>query len=193
MKEIFGIAALTLSLGANIPYVIETVKGRVKPERISWLLWTLLGLTYYFSALFADGATLFTFGELIGPGLIFVLALKFGVGGKSRFDIVSLSVALMAFALLFIVEGVLLGLILALIVDGIGAMLTIRKLLIDPSTESKWFWGIGAVSGLLAIASLDNYDVETMLFPIYVVILSSFIFIKAKSSKQHHLAELNRL
>ena len=68
---------------------------------------------------------------------------KFGVGGKSKFDLISLAVALIAFVLLFIVEGVLIGLLLALIVDGIGAMLTIRKLLIDPSSESKWFWGIG--------------------------------------------------
>lgn len=184
MKEIFGIAALTLSLGANIPYIIEIVKGQVKPERISWFLWTLLGLTYYFSALFSDGATLFTFGELIGPVIILILALKFGVGGKSRFDLISLAVALIAFVLLFIVEGVLLGLLLALIVDGIGAMLTIRKLLIDPSSESKWFWGIGAISGILAIVSLEIYNVETLLFPLYVVMLSTFIFFKAKSSKK---------
>jgi hypothetical protein len=193
VKEIFGIAALALSLGANIPYIIEIVKGQVKPEKISWFLWTLLGLTYYFSALFADGATLFTFGELIGPVIILILALKFGVGGRSRFDLISLAVALIAFVLLFVVEGVLIGLLLALIVDGIGAMLTIRKLLIDPSSESKWFWGIGAISGLLALLSLEKYDVETMLFPIYVVILSSFIFIKAKSSKVMHAAKIEKL
>lgn len=193
MKEIFGITALALSLGANIPYIIEIIKGQVKPERISWFLWTLLGLTYYFSALFAEGATLFTFGELIGPVIILILALKFGVGGRSRFDLISLAVALVAFALLFIVEGVLFGLLLALIVDGIGAMLTIRKLLIDPSSESKWFWGIGAISGLFAIASLDTYNVETLLFPVYVVMLSSFIFIKAKTAKTKHPAEIEQL
>lgn len=193
MKEVFGIAALMLSLGANVPYIIEIVKGQVKPERISWFLWTLLGLTYYFSALFAEGATLFTFGELIGPVIILVLSLKFGVGGRSRFDLISLAVALIAFALLFIVEGVLLGLLLALIVDGIGAMLTIRKLLIDPSSESKWFWGIGAVSGTLAIISLENYNVETLLFPVYVVILSTFVFIKAKSAKSQNADKLKKL
>ena len=182
-----------LSLGANVPYIIEIVKGQVKPERISWFLWTLLGLTYYFSALFAEGATLFTFGELIGPVIILVLSLKFGVGGRSRFDLISLAVALIAFALLFIVEGVLLGLLLALIVDGIGAMLTIRKLLIDPSSESKWFWGIGAVSGTLAIISLENYNVETLLFPVYVVILSTFVFIKAKSAKSQNADKLKKL
>jgi hypothetical protein len=154
---------------------------------------TLLGLTYYFSALFADGATLFTFGELIGPVIILILALKFGVGGRSRFDLISLAVALIAFVLLLAIEGVLIGLLLALIVDGIGAMLTIRKLLIDPSSESKWFWGIGAVSGILAILSLENYNVETLLFPAYVVILSSFIFIKAKSPRVKHTGTIEKL
>lgn len=183
MKETFGIAALVLSLTANIPYVVETIRGQVKPERISWFLWTVLGLTYYFSALFSDGATLFTFGELIGPAIILVLALKFGVGGKSRFDLISLAIASVAFVLLFVIEGVLVGLLLALIIDGIGAMLTIRKLLIDPSSESKSFWGIGAISGVMAVLSLDTYNVETMLFPLYVIILSTFIYLKAKSSK----------
>lgn len=193
MKEFLAVSALILSLGANIPYIIETIKGEVKPERVSWFLWTLLGLTYYFSALFSDGATLFTFGELIGPAIIFILALKFGVGGKSRFDLISLAIALLAFALLFIVKGVLVGLLLALIVDGIGATLTIRKLLIDPSSESKWFWGIGVISGMCAILSLENYTIETLLFPLYVVILSSFIFIKAKPSKSHHNKAIEQL
>lgn len=193
MKELFGIIALSLSLGANIPYIVEILKKKVRPERISWFLWTLLGLTYYFSALFADGATWFTFGELIGPVIILIIALKFGVGGKSRFDLISLGVALLAFALLFIVEGVLLGLLLALIVDGIGAMLTIRKLLIDPSSESKWFWGIGAISGVFAVLSLETFTVETLLFPVYVILLSSFIFIKAKRAHANTQASIDTL
>ncbi len=97
MKELVAASALAISVGANIPYIFDIIKGRAKPERISWLLWTLLGLTYYFSAMFADGATLFTLGELIGPVVIFILALKFGVGGKSRFDMIALVIALAVF------------------------------------------------------------------------------------------------
>lgn len=192
MKELLGIAALVLSLSANIPYIIETIQGKVKPERVSWFLWTILGLTYYFSALFSNGAVFFTFGELIGPAIIFVLALKFGVGGKSRFDIASLTAAMVAFTLLFIIEGVIAGLILALIIDGIGAMLTIRKLRIDPSSESKLFWGIGAISGILAVASLETYTIETVLFPLYVCVLSTYIFVHAHPTKKHS-AQLEKL
>ena len=186
MKEFLAVSALVVSVGANIPYIIDILKGRAKPERISWLLWTLLGLTYYFSAVFADGATLFTFGELIGPGIIFILALNYGVGGKSMFDLYSLTIALIAFAMLFVFDGVLIGLLLALIVDGIGAMLTMRKLLIDPTSESRSFWALGAIASLFALASLNYYNLETMLFPVYVLVFSSLVFIKASPATTKH-------
>lgn len=193
MKEYLAIAALVVSIGANIPYIIDIIRGKAKPERISWLLWTLLGLTYYFSALFADGAKLFTFGELVGPGIIFILALKFGVGGRSKFDLYSLSIALIAFFMLFVFDGVLVGLLLALIVDGIGAMLTMRKLIIDPTSESRSFWALGAVASILAFFSLNNYNLETVLFPIYVLIFSALVFIKAAPATNKHPEALQEL
>jgi hypothetical protein len=193
MKESLAIASLATSLIANIPYVIEILKGKVKPERISWLLWTLLGATYYFSALFSNGATFFTFGELIGPGIILLLSIKFGVGGRSKFDIYSLIVALLALALLFVVESVILSLMLALIVDGIGVMLTIRKLLIDPASESKSFWGIAGIASILAILSLQTYNAETLVFPVYVLIVSAFIFWKTDPSKETGVLKIKEL
>jgi hypothetical protein len=83
MKELLAIASLVASLAANIPYVKETLQGKVKPERISWLLWTMLGATYFFSAVFGKGAVLFTVAELFGPALILILSIKYGVGGRA--------------------------------------------------------------------------------------------------------------
>lgn len=193
MKEIFGIAALIVSVGANIPYVIEIVQGKAKPERISWLLWTLLGGVYFFSTIIDTGATLFTAGELIGPVIILLLSLKFGVGGKSRFDLVSLAVALVALGLLLITESVLASLILALFVDGIGITLTIRKLRIDPSSESRGFWAMGAISSILAVLSLTTYSVNALLFPIYVLAVSTYILIIAKPPSSTHSKEIDKL
>jgi hypothetical protein len=193
MKEFFAISSLVVSITANIPYIKETIEGKVKPERISWLLWTLLGGTYFFSAVFADGAKWFTLGELIGPVVILLLSLKYGVGGKSRFDKYSLGVALIAFGLLFILEGVLISLLLALFIDGIGATLTIRKLLIDPASESRSFWILAALAGSLALLSLRTYNLETVLFPAYVVILSIFIAVKANPEQEKNVKQVEKL
>jgi hypothetical protein len=82
--------------------------------------------------------------------------------------------------LLFVLSGVLLSLILALVVDGIGAILTIRKLWLDPASESRGFWILAAVASSLALLSLNKYSFETMLFPLYVLVLGTYISIKAK-------------
>ncbi len=193
MKENFEIFALIISVGAYIPYIIDTVKGKVRPERISWLLWSMLGLTYYLSALLSDGADLFTLGELCGQGLIFLFSLKYGVGGKSRFDVLSLIVALAAFSLLFILDGVIVGLLLALAVDAIGAVLTLRKLSIDPTSESKLFWACSATASLLALVSLKELSTENIVFPAYLLILSLLILFKATSTRTTTKKDLKQL
>lgn len=193
MKEILAYSSLFFSIVANILYIKETLQGKVKPERVSWLLWTLLGATYFVSAVKSDGAVWFTAGELIGPVMILILSIKFGVGGKSKFDQYSLAIALVAFSLLFIVDNVLLSLFLALFVDGVGITLTIRKLLLDPSSESRLFWSLAAIASVLAVLSLNVYNLETLLFPVYVVIISIFIAIKSDSTKQTHLKAIEKL
>ncbi len=42
---------------------------------------------------------------------------------------------------------------------------------------------MAAVASCLALLSLENYNLETMLFPIYVVFISVFISVKADPLK----------
>ncbi len=193
MRDNLEIVAFVISVSAYVPYVIDTVKGKVKPERISWLLWSMLGLTYYLSALLSGGADLFTLGELFGQGLIFLFSLKYGVGGKSKFDVLSLTIALIAFSMLFVFDGVIIGLLLALAVDGIGAVLTLRKLSIDPTSESKLFWACSAAASSLALISLKELSAENIVFPVYLLVLSLLILFKAASAKSTDRKALQNL
>ena len=183
MKEAFGIAALLLSVGANIPYALEIIKGQAQPQRISWFIWTVLGGVYFFSTIFESGATLFTIGELIGPVTIFLLSLKFGVGGRDRRNQISLMVALLALGLLFVHDGVLVSLILALIVDAIAISITVRKVLLDRDSESKAFWALGAVAAFFAILSLEQYVIAGLLYPVYALSVSAYIFLISEKNE----------
>ena len=185
MKDFFAVTSLAISLGANIPYALDILKGKTRPERIAWLLWTILGGTYYLSSLIDEGATFLTFGEVVGPVIIFILSLKYGVGGKSRFDIVSLVIASIAFVLLFVLEGVLVSLLIALFIDSIGMVLTIRKLRLDPTSESRLFWALGIVSGSFGLLSLESYSLTAILFPAYLAIASALIVHEIHKAKPH--------
>ena len=183
MKEAFGIAALVISVAANIPYAREIIKGQAQPQRISWFIWTVLGGVYFFSTIFESGATLFTIGELIGPVVIFLLSLKYGVGGHDRRNQFSLAVALLALGLLFVTEGVIVSLTLALIVDSIAISITVRKVLLDRDSESRAFWAMGAVAALFAILSLDQYVVAGLMYPVYALSVSAYIFLISEKNE----------
>jgi hypothetical protein len=180
VQESFGYVAFALSVGANIPYIVEILRRQAKPHRISWLIWTCLGGVYFLSTIFDTGATWFTAGELIGPVTIFVLSLFFGSGGRNRFDKYALLIAGTALGLLFIVDGVLISLLLALFVDAVGIMLTIRKIKEDPTSESRAFWAIGVVSACFAIVSLESFSFVALVYPVYVAAVSAYITRVAK-------------
>ncbi len=193
MHDVFAVLSLLMSLTFSAIYITQVVKGKVKPHRFSWLLWTMLSATYFVSALQTNGSILFTFGELVGPGIIFLFSLRYGVGGRSRFDVISLIVALIAFILLFVIDKALVGLILALVVDGIGAVLTIRKIAKDRSSESRWPWLLMVVGAIFAILALQTYSVENLLFPIYIVITCGIFFFMANPNAKPNQGNLKNL
>ncbi|MCL2037563.1 hypothetical protein FWG95_00970 [Candidatus Saccharibacteria bacterium] len=177
MNDALAVTSLLLILAAYAPYIYSVVKRKTKPQRISWLLWMMLNATYFASAVNSDGAVLYTLGAVIGTATIFTLSIKYGTGGKSRFDITALFVALIAFGLLFVANQVLLALALALIVDGIGLMLTIQKLMRDRASESRLPWSLWFVASVIAIVALQKYSLESLLFPAYMIVSSGMVLL----------------
>jgi hypothetical protein len=142
---------------------------------------------------FDEGARLFTVGEITAPAVILLLSLKYGVGGKSRFDWACLIVAGATLSLLLLTHDVLISLLLALFVDAIGTLLTIRKLKLDPFSESRSFWGIDLAAAMLAILSLKEYTVVALLFPVYVAVSSALILSYTKPAAAIHNEAIKKL
>ncbi len=173
MREILGYASFALSMLAMIPYVIDVLKGNTKPERIAWLLWSILGFIYFVSAVIEDGAIWFTLGTFLGPLVALVLSVKFGVGGKSALDRWSLFIASTALVFLLVTGNAIISLLIALFVDSIGSFLTIRKIYYDPTSESKKMWLISTIAAFLGLFSVENISFENLAFPIYLIIVTT--------------------
>ena len=74
-------ALLALSSILNVvfvvPYAYEIVKGKVRPNRVSWLLWLVLGAASLLAVLKAGGRreAVFNLFFVIGEGIVFLLSL----------------------------------------------------------------------------------------------------------------------
>ena len=74
LDEKWVILGAVLNFSGTATYLIETLKGKVKPNKMTWLLWALAPLVA-FSAEISQGVglqSLLTFMVGFGPLLIFI-------------------------------------------------------------------------------------------------------------------------
>jgi hypothetical protein len=167
---------MACSLSGGVVYVVSIFREQVRPQRITWLLWAILGMVYLLSAIKSQGNVIYTTAALLGPLLIFLLSLKYGVGGTRRLDLGSLLVALFALVLLIFTKRPIPSILLCLFVDAIGAFLTINKILGDRGSEPRLMWLLSALGGGFALLGLHDYHLENILFPAYICILGLVTF-----------------
>ncbi len=170
MLQTLGLVSGLLAIGSHLPYLRDILKGTTKPERASWFIWAVLGVIAFFSQL-AEGATnsLWLNGlDTLGSLLIFLFSIKTGVGGLAKRDIASLIFAAVGLVLWFLTKEPLVALIIIVLIDFAGAILTILKAYEKPETETLSTWVIVAISGFIASLSVGETNFALLLYPIYI-------------------------
>ena len=174
MLQAFGLFAGVLSLVMYIPYIRDIFRKTTKPERASWLIWSVLGGTAFFSQL-AKGATdsLWLTGvQTLGVFLIFILSIRYGVGGLVRRDIVALVAAGAGLILWYLTNEAAIALVFVIIIDAIGGALTVLKSYEDPGSETLITWLLSGTSGIFAALAVGSLNYILLAYPIYIVAIN---------------------
>jgi hypothetical protein len=187
MVETFGYISGALFLASLIPYVRSILKGDTKPQRITWFIWMILVFIAFFSQL-AKGATwslLLTAGDAINIVIVFILSIKYGVGGFRKIDIISLIGAGVSLLLWYFTNEPAIALFLIIIIDIIGANLTIIKAWKNPETEIWIGWAMCGIGGLFGIFSVGSFNFILIAYPLYICLINSFIAVVIISRKKY--------
>lgn len=165
-----------LTMVGIVPYIVQIVRGKVRPHRVSWFVWTfILALTLWsYHGVGAADSAWFIVGDLVATGLVFVLSLWRGKGGYSRFDVACLVIALVSLLIGEVCKMPLVTLLGTMVADGIGVVLTIGSSVQDPESESAvpFAWSsIGAVFGFLAVG---EWNLLLLFYPFYLF-LANFL------------------
>ena len=194
MFETIGILSGIVALISYIPYTLDIISKKVKPERASWLIWSVLAMIAFFSQL-AKGAhqsLWFTGLDSIGAFVTLGLAIRYGFGGVKRRDMFALIVAGIGLLIWYFTNNALYALIIAMAVDAIGASLTVWKTYENPETETYPMWLIVCLAGVLAIISVGKLDFDLMIYPLYIFIANlavvAAIYLGHKSTKKKKLS-----
>lgn len=179
ISEVAGYLSGLAILLSFAPYIRDIFLGKTKPERMSWLIWAILGLIS-FSSQFAKGASyslLMTGAQAIGDLFIFILAIRFGLGGFLKRDIVALIGAGISLFLWYITKEAAVALFLVIFIDAIGVILTIIKAYEKPNTETVSAWFLTFLGGFLGCLAVGSLNFILLAFPFYICLASLAILI----------------
>lgn len=171
-SSIFGVLSGITTVIGIIPYIVDILRGKTKPERASWLIWTLLGSISFLTQM-AEGATfslVMTGTQTLAVVVVFILSIKFGVGGLTRRDFLSILTALIGIVLWRLTSNPMTALMLVIAVDAIGVYLTLIKSYKDPGSETLFAWILNSFSGLFGILSVGSLNFNLLLYPAYILI-----------------------
>jgi len=182
-------AAGGLALLSMVPYIASVLQGKTRPSRISWAIWTLLALVLLVSyeGSGASDTIWLPVAHFFVSLTIFILSLKFGVGGSSLFDWLCASGAALAIATWLTLDSAPIALFICIAVDALGAIPTLRKSYQEPFSEDLRGWSIAAAASALNLAVVADWSPHISLYPIYsfalTTVVSTTLYCRRKSAE----------
>ncbi|HLB42131.1 MAG TPA: hypothetical protein VJN02_04645 [Gammaproteobacteria bacterium] len=174
--EILGIIAGILALVGYIPYIYTTVRGKTRPNKATWIIWTVIGGLIAFSYLFeGDPNTIWLpLGYFIGPLIVAILSFRYGYSEWTKLDIVCLIVGGISIIPWIISENAIFTLLINVFIDASGAIPTVVKTYREPETEDFSAWVIFFIANTLEVFAIEQWNLAAI-YPIYLFILAGLI------------------
>ena len=163
-----------------LPYVISIFRGTVKPNRISWFIWGIIGFAFWLiTPQTADEVTkMLTIIFMVNPTIIFILTLFKGENTKAdTLEKFSLLVGLSAILIWYIYKDSsgIFPISIAIAADFCALVPTLRFVFISPQEETPLAWIFFFLGSFIALFAIENYSLESILLPIYMTIGSFFV------------------
>ena len=181
MLEFLVIIAALGSLVAALVYIRSMFRGNTKPNRVSWLMWSIAPLIA-FAASVSSGvgwATLPVFMSGFSPLLILIASFltKKACWNLSRFDYACGVLSGLALFLWWLTKEPNVAIALAIASDGLAAVPTLTKSWRRPETESVWPFIIGALGAASSYAAILAWTFSAYAFPTYLIVVNLLVLV----------------
>ena len=186
----FVYLAAVITLLGTFVYAFDIMRGKTKPNRITWTLWTLIPLIIFFAQI-AEGvgvASIFTLSYAVGPFIVVAtsFANKHSYWKLTLFDYVCGAISLLAIILWVITGDGIVDIVFSIIADFAASIPTLRKGLRAPKTESIIVYIVGIISAVITLLTLHSYDLAKALFALYILVNNVLFYLTIKVFSKFH-------
>lgn len=170
-----GLLAQLILAVSILPYTISIFRGTVKPNRISWFIWSVIGFAFWLiTPATADEVTkMLTVIFMVNPTIIFILTLFKGEYIKpDRLEVFSLIVGLSAILIWYVFRNSsgILPIVIAISADFFALLPTLRFVISTPDEEAPLAWIFFFLGSLIAVFGVEQYTLESLLLPVYMTL-----------------------
>lgn len=182
LGQIAGIVAIV----AFLPYILSILKGKTRPNKATWWVWTMIGglvlLSYY--SVGANSTLWVPIALFVGMFATAVLSLKYGESGWSKLDLYCLGGGAVGIILWIIFSEPLLALVASMFVSFVGALPTIKKTYIDPVGENRLAWILFSTADIINLFAVEQWAFAIAIYPICLFIIDGTITALALRTKK---------
>jgi hypothetical protein len=176
MLEYIVIVAAVASLLAAFVYIRSMFMGGTKPNRVTWLMWSVAPLIAA-SAAISNGvgwAVLPVFMSGFSPLLILIASFfaKKAYWKLSTFDYVCGALSGLALFLWWLTKNPGVAIVFAISSDALAGIPTLTKAWKNPETESVWPFIIGVFGAASSLAVASLWTFSEYAFPSYLIIIN---------------------
>lgn len=174
-KETIAFIAQVLIASTIVPYVISIFRQTVKPNRVSWFIWSVVGFAFWLvTPEDADEITkTLTFFFMFNPTVVFILTLFKGENVKvDALEKFSLGIGVLSIVVWYFAQesaGVL-PISIAIVADLCALLPTIRFVYSEPQNERPFAWMLYFVGFTLALFSVEHYTLVNLILPVYMIV-----------------------
>ena len=170
------------------PYIKSTINGTVRPQLVTWSIWTVLAGVLTISALLQGqtASAALSAQAFIGCGLVVALGWGRGHIRLTKLDFFCLTGAVIGVGTLVLLRDPTISLLVAVTVDAVAFIPTLRHAWISPDEESFAAYALGAASATLAltVALMHHAGLNGMAYPVYSLVFNGATAIILLVSRQ---------
>lgn len=175
----FVFIGVLLNFIGGISYIIDTIKGKVQPNRVSWLLWSFAPLIAFIGQI-QQGVgirALSTFIVGFVPLLVFLSSFlnKKSVWKIEKLDIICGVLSAIGLTLFLITKEGNIAIIFGIMADLLAGIPTIVKSYHHPDSENAWPYFTGVINPGIVLLTITLWNFEYFGFPIYLITFNSIV------------------
>ena len=180
-------AAAFAMLVATYVYVRSMFRGGAKPNRVTWLMWSVAPFIATAAAV-SNGvgwATLPVFMTGISPLIIFSASFftRKAYWKLGKFDYACGALSGLALALWYVTKDPNVAISFAIASDALASAPTFAKAWRYPETESPWPYVVGIFNALSSFGAITLWTFSAYAFPVYLAVISVLLCLAVFNKK----------